>query len=179
MKNTLATIALVLLMSCSAFAQSDTTTISQATDVIAKIRSRMLDPDSFVLDAVHTAEGTMRQKKDRIRVTVLCFAYRSRNHMNGYSEGRAYLKGGDLQLFSVTPDVAETLGVPGYDAESGWFRGPCQTKHFTGDITAEVKTALAPSAPTTVSPADAAKQAQQYADCLKAAVDNPSIVCKQ
>ncbi len=72
MKNTLATIALVLLMSCSAFAQSDTTTISQATDVIAKIRSRMLDPDSFVLDAVHTAEGTMRQKKAVDNRSIVC-----------------------------------------------------------------------------------------------------------
>jgi hypothetical protein len=31
----------------------------------------------------------------------------------------------------------------------------------------------------TPTPADQAQAAQQYADCLKAAVDNPSIVCKQ
>ncbi len=36
----------------------------------------------------------------------------------------------------------------------------------------------APSAPPTLTPAEQAKQAQQHADCLKAAVDNPSIVCK-
>jgi len=42
-------------------------------------------------------------------------------------------------------------------------------------------TEVPPSAPpvaTTLTPVEQAKQAQQYADCLKAAVDNPSIVCK-
>jgi hypothetical protein len=34
-------------------------------------------------------------------------------------------------------------------------------------------------APPTQTPEDAAQKAQQYADCLKAAVNNPSIVCKQ
>jgi hypothetical protein len=29
------------------------------------------------------------------------------------------------------------------------------------------------------TPADQAQAAQQYADCLKVAVDNPSVVCKQ
>ena len=38
---------------------------------------------------------------------------------------------------------------------------------------------VAPTEPPTPTPADQAKQAQQYADCLKVAVDNPSIVCKQ
>lgn len=33
-------------------------------------------------------------------------------------------------------------------------------------------------APPALTPMEQAKQAQQYADCLKAAVDNPSIVCK-
>jgi|CZKY01.1.fsa_nt_gi hypothetical protein len=32
--------------------------------------------------------------------------------------------------------------------------------------------------PPVASPVDQAKQAQQYADCLKVAVDNPTIVCK-
>ena len=35
-----------------------------------------------------------------------------------------------------------------------------------------------PTAPVTQSPEEAAKRAQQYADCLKVAVNNPSIVCK-
>lgn len=33
--------------------------------------------------------------------------------------------------------------------------------------------------PPAVTPAEQAKQAQAYADCLKLAVDNPKIVCKQ
>jgi hypothetical protein len=47
-------------------------------------------------------------------------------------------------------------------------------------------TATTPAPPATASPSeppapsaeDRAKQAQQYADCLKAAVNNPSIVCQ-
>ncbi|HLX84400.1 MAG TPA: hypothetical protein VKR59_10920 [Terriglobales bacterium] len=39
-------------------------------------------------------------------------------------------------------------------------------------------TTTAPPEPPTPSAEDRAKQAQQYADCLKAAVNNPSIVCQ-
>ncbi len=35
------------------------------------------------------------------------------------------------------------------------------------------------SEPAQPSPEDQAKQAQQYADCMKVAVNNPTIVCKQ
>jgi hypothetical protein len=47
------------------------------------------------------------------------------------------------------------------------------------DITARVKSALAAPAPVTTTPAEQVKRAQAYADCLKLAVDNPAIVCKQ
>jgi len=36
----------------------------------------------------------------------------------------------------------------------------------------------APPEPPAISPEERAKQAQQYADCMKAAVNNPSIVCQ-
>ena len=36
----------------------------------------------------------------------------------------------------------------------------------------------APQEPPALSPEERAKQAQQYADCMKAAVNNPSIVCQ-
>ena len=35
-----------------------------------------------------------------------------------------------------------------------------------------------PAEPPAISLAEQAKQAQQYADCLKVAVDNPSVTCK-
>ena len=64
----------------------------------------------------------------------------------------------------------------------------CGTGKLTADVEAQVCTPQAApvpdqtpapeAAPQTQSPAEQAKQAQQYADCLKAAVDNPSIVCK-
>jgi hypothetical protein len=44
-------------------------------------------------------------------------------------------------------------------------------------IWTEVPPSVSP-APPTLTPVEQAKQAQQHADCLKAAVDNPSIVCK-
>ena len=47
--------------------------------------------------------------------------------------------------------------------------------HATSEVTEPVPV---PAVQATQSPAAQAKQAQQYADCLKAAVDNPSIVCK-
>ena len=65
----------------------------------------------------------------------------------------------------------------------------CGTGKLTADVEAQVCTPQAApvpdqtpapeAAPQTQSPAEQAKQAQQHADCLKAAVDNPNIVCKQ
>jgi hypothetical protein len=59
----------------------------------------------------------------------------------------------------------------------------CGTGKLTADVEAQVctpQTAVTPEPPPTPSEiaAEQAKQAQQYADCLKAAVNNPSIVCK-
>ena len=56
----------------------------------------------------------------------------------------------------------------------------CTPKRRLADITAEVKAALNPPVPTpaTLTPAEEAEQAQQRADCLKLAVNNPKIVCK-
>jgi hypothetical protein len=47
-----------------------------------------------------------------------------------------------------------------------------------GQPVAAPSTVPTPTAPATQSPEEAAKRAQQYADCLKVAVSNPSIVCK-
>ncbi len=86
---------------------------------------------------------------------------------------------------------------------SGWFRPRiaktntnqlCGTGKLTPAVEAQVCNQPAPATPaatptpdappsdaapdTPPTPAEQAKQAQQHADCLKAAVDNPSIVCK-
>jgi hypothetical protein len=64
----------------------------------------------------------------------------------------------------------------------------CGTGKLSASVEAQVCNAAPPSSSAQVpvpdeqnvpSLADQAKQAQQYADCLKVAVDNPSIVCKQ
>jgi hypothetical protein len=59
----------------------------------------------------------------------------------------------------------------------------CSPKRRLADITTQVNEVLhpapkpeAPAAPLT--PAEQAQKAQQYADCMKAAENNPSIVCK-
>jgi len=65
---------------------------------------------------------------------------------------------------------------------SGVYYGmmTCTPKRRLADITGEVKIALNSPAPTppTLSPEEQAQQAQQRADCLKLAMNNPSIVCK-
>lgn len=77
----------------------------------------------------------------------------------------------------------------------GWFRprvAKTNTNQLcgTGKLSAEVEAQVCaqqqtpapvteqPAAPAPPSPEEAAKRAQQYADCLKVAVNNPSIVCK-
>jgi hypothetical protein len=62
----------------------------------------------------------------------------------------------------------------------------CGTGKLSADVEAQVCTPQAAPAPEPTpapeaapSPAEQAKQAQAYADCLKLAVDNPKIVCKQ
>jgi len=62
----------------------------------------------------------------------------------------------------------------------------CGTGRLSADVEAQVCTPQAASVPEPTpapeaapSPTEQAKQAQAYADCLKLAVDNPKIVCKQ
>ncbi len=180
MKRLISITVLGLAMVGSAFAQTDVATAARAAATVTKIQSGMLDPESFRLDGVYTSKYKTVIKGQgfhRQEVEILCFAYRSHNHMGGYSEGRAYLMANKLELFSGPPEDNGTF--LGYD-NNGWGDAPCKAKKLT-DITAEVKAALNPPAPVAPpsSPEDAAKKAQQYANCLKAAVDNPSIVCKQ
>ena len=63
--------------------------------------------------------------------------------------------------------------------ESGRLSSELKAKYCTPQVTPVPDQTPAPeAAPQTQSPAEQTKQAQ-HADCLKAAVDNPNIVCQQ
>jgi hypothetical protein len=155
----------------------------------------MRDPDSFVFESVFTTstpvivcETWTCRHKTKVPVTSICLSFRSHNAYGGYGDsGIAVLReSGVLNVLETDSNPLHTDVFHDYGAKislttKGEPREPCQAKNLTADITAEVKAALNPPASTPVSqtPADQAKQAQQYADCLKLAVDNPNIVCKQ
>jgi hypothetical protein len=180
------TIAVALLMLGSAFAKPKTPElapvtpegIQRAANNVSVLRSMMLDPDSFVLEKVQQdrfapkSSGFVFGDKHPGAFPDVCYLFRSHNKMGGYGNtGVALLDGkGKLRIFDNTSD--------GDMIAAGFI---CDLKHpeRNSDITEQVKAVLAPHAPTPVSPADAATKAQQYADCLKVAVENPSIVCKQ
>ena len=140
--------------------------VQRAASGVPQLRAAMKDPDSFVLEGVHIKAPNKQGISD------ICYSYRSHNSYGGYSgTGTARLNSkGVIDAFGSSTDdeFAQALNSCSLQVQS-----------MTLDITAEVKAALAPPAPPAATPADKAKWAQQYADCLKAAADNPSIVCKQ
>jgi hypothetical protein len=191
MKSTLALVILALTLACSAFAQTDSaTTIKRAADAVPVLRSRMTDPQSFTLEAVHTAITKDAKCHGKgcvhpVSITNLCFEFRSHNAMGGYgqpnvavliSENDGYLLHGDSGKLLVIGTTEEAETNSGF-AVPEWSKA-CRSKKFDVDITAEVKAALTPAPTPAASPAEQAEQAQQRADCLKLAVKNPSIVCK-
>jgi hypothetical protein len=169
----------LLLMSCSAFAKEKYKYVPNATVTpeivqraaasVATLRSMMRDPDSFVLESVYLRESTDKYDKHaNEKPAAFCYFFRSHNAMGGYGDtGEALLdEKGKLRVWSLEEQrhlFYETMA--------------CTPKRRLADITAEVKAALNPPMPTQ-APEDKAKQAQKYADCLKLAVDNPSIICK-
>jgi|SRR5208282_3702505 len=173
MKNLIATIAMALLMCCSSFAKREpvvlsaeqiSLSITRAVAGVPALRSAMLDPASFVLENV-TLKAPNKQG-----VIDVCYTFRSHNRMGGYaSSGTARLNSKNVVDMIMSEDMANSM------------LNPCflDLQAHTLSIFPQVEAALAPPAPTPVSPADAAARAQQYADCLKVAVNNPSIVCKQ
>jgi len=161
----LAIVIAIAATSLLAHAETPAEINQRAAAAVVKIQGQMLDPGSFALDDVWTSREHKRDDAN-----ILCFTFRSHNHMGGFSEGKAYLRGlGLMEIFSAEE--------PGWS----WLR-LCKGKE--NDITVEVKTLLNPPAPapaeatTTVTPAEAAAQAQAYADCMKLAVSNTQIVCK-
>ena len=190
MKRTVLMLALVLASSAMAFAQDPV--VQRAAARVPILKSRMTDPDSFVLEAVYTATTTGKACTDKwckhkvpVTVTNVCFTFRSHNAMGGYGQPSVAILVADTD-WNLLKDESGRLLVIGTTEEadnfSGWmapeWEKGCQSKKFVADITADVKAALAPPTPPALIPADKAKQAQQYADCLKLAADNPNVVCK-
>jgi hypothetical protein len=132
----------------------------------------MKDPESFVLESVYLRESTNKySQKHNSDSPEFCYFFRSHNSMGGYGNtGEAFLnEKGQIEIL-VDNEPTDHCGV---------YYGmmTCTPKRRLADITAEVKIALNPPAPT-LKPEEQAEQAQQRADCLKLAVNNPSIVCK-
>lgn len=160
----------------------------KAADAIPQLKEKMRDPDSFVLEHVYTAavpawkcDGGWCRHRERVSVDAVCLIYRARNGFGGYARsGAAVLP---LTVIDAPHSVWKDKDLHLYDSdERGEFHSiigdeqvkACQPKYSTGEITDQVKAFLAPKPQ---SAADKAKAAQQYADCLKLAADNPKIVC--
>jgi hypothetical protein len=152
---------------------------------ITELRAAMKDPDSFIVETVYyhfnnpinaretalasrwcgghsftekgTAECIDRKNAETAKVanTVnLCIEYRAKNSYGGYGKDAAI-------AISNVRYVNTPLQISCGQATQGYW------------------TLVPPApAPASATPADLAKQAQAYADCLKVAVDNPTVVCK-
>lgn len=177
MKKTIAAIAITLALVCAAFAHEHANFVmpdkwqptpeeisaaaNRAVAALPSLRALMKDPTSFALENVYA--GVPDHKKN---ISDICYVFRSHNSYGGYSgDGYMRLRNDGRLDKSIFCDVGLVT-----DKRTGWR-----------DITTQVNTLLNPPAPVVppTSPEDAAKRAQQYADCLKLAVDNPNIVCKQ
>lgn len=172
MKNAIVAITLVVLL-MTGLMQARTVVILSPEEIavgvqravkgVPLLRSAMKDPDSFVLEGVHMRAPNKQGISD------ICYSYRARNSFGGYSgTGTARLNSKDV----VDDFVSRDNGV-------GVFGCSLAAQAMMLDITTQVKSALAGSTSVTTTPAEQAKRAQAYADCLKLAVDNPAIVCKQ
>jgi hypothetical protein len=148
--------------------------VSLAASAVPTLRSMMKDPDSFVLEAVYLRESTNKhnQKHNDDRPE-FCYFFRSHNSMGGYGNGGEALLN-EKGKIEILVDNEPTHTSVYYAMVT------CSPKRRLADITAEVKTALNPPAliPPTLTSEEQAEQAQQRADCLKLAVENPTIVCK-
>ena len=101
--------------------------IQHAAEGVAYIHDNVLDPASFVLDGVFLTKPT---KKGEIST---CFAFRSRNTMNGYSLLRAVEDSESRIKFFTNPDDSGRFA--GYDFGLG---APCREKNIDKEITADV-----------------------------------------
>ena len=123
------------------------TPVEHAAVIVAQLHDTMLDPTSFVLDGVYVTKPLKTLVKTGWPKTTFemrptyCYAFRSRNHMGGYSEGRAAEDPMDHGKLSIMQPDTNTDGFAGYDTCWG---APCKAKNIDRDITADVA-AIAPS----------------------------------
>jgi hypothetical protein len=148
--------------------------VRRAAGAVPTLRSMMRDPDSFVLEAVYLRESSNKlSQKHNNDAPEFCYFFRSHNAMGGYGDtGEAQMdENGELRIYDATDPEQSKVYIA---------MMTCTPKRRLADITTEVKAALNPPVPTpaTLTPAEEAEQAQQRADCLKLAVNNPKIVCK-
>jgi hypothetical protein len=176
MKKTIAAIAITLALAGSAFAKDKPkpTILSHeevmalarhAVSALPALQASMKDPDSFVLETVYVTAPKSGGH-------AFCYVYRSRNSYGGYSgTSVARLNSHDiLDSFAKASDIS----LFNFCTQDTWSHQLNITEYVNA-----VLHPPAPEVPPPASPEDAAKKAQQYADCLKLAVDNPKIVCKQ
>jgi hypothetical protein len=101
----------------------------RAAATVAHLHDSMLDPASFVLDGVYVTKPSKRFSVS------LCYVFRSRNTMGGYSAGRAVEDGDDHNRLSVYTQDNGAGGYPGYDV--GWI-APCKAQKIGQEITGSV-----------------------------------------
>jgi len=117
----------IVLVTVAALAEQPVTDHAAAT--VANLHDSMLNPPTFVLDAVYVT------KPDKHGNVSVCYEYRSQNVSGGMSAGRAVEDHkGELSTYQVT----RTDDVPGYNA--GWV-APCKSKNIDRDITKAVASA--------------------------------------
>lgn len=141
MRNPISVFTLVLFsLALAALSQQPDDSVQHAATTVAALHDSMLDPASFVLDGAYVTKPIHRlAEKDRRDMPTYCYAFRSRNPMGGYSDGRAYedpLNHGHLTIVQPSSGGA----FMGYD--TGWV-APCKAKNIDRNITADV----APLAP--------------------------------
>jgi hypothetical protein len=141
--------------------------MSRAVAGVGLLRPLLKDPDSLQVVGVY-----LRDSKNQGGVVEVCYLFRAHNSFGGYSGelGEAILRNEGME-------IVEDAGRPHGKVSN--IIDPCRPNARTADITTSVLAALnRPATPVMQgTPAEQAKRAQQYADCLKLAVDNPSVVC--
>ncbi len=131
MKRMALAVVLLTLFVGIALAETDPAILQRAANGVARLRSRMKDPDSFVLEAAYL------KKPDKHGNSEICFFYRARNSFGGYGEsGETVLLKNDA-LFDVDAK----------DQSNPFFAlvDPCRPKTRIADITADVMSALNPA----------------------------------
>ncbi len=121
MERTISLLALLLVLAAATFGQTDSDTIQRAASGVARLRARMKDPNSFVLEAAYL------KKADKHGRSEICYYYRARNSYGGYGDkGETVLLKND-SLFTVDEKDQSNRFFPMFD--------PCRPGARIADIT--------------------------------------------